>query len=142
MGSTYHHNVIDTIRGDMEHNNCFGFCFYHQRDRELSLQWRRTQKSLLFQEASSFWTSWKVSCFSSIPSKKESETTHFEKPFWKKDAEKDRGVPPPHAGWVSLGLSDPNDVTLSNWNATIFGPQNTNLGKFEAFEIFFHLFNV
>ena len=33
----------------------------------------------------------------------------------------------PHAGWVSYGL-DGDDMALTNWNATIIGPQNTNLG--------------
>ena len=51
----------------------------------------------------------------------------------KKDAEKDKGVPSPHAGWISLGLADPNDMTLSSWNASVFGPQNTNLGTFIHF---------
>lgn len=37
-------------------------------------------------------------------------------------------MPPPHAGWVSIGLADSNDTSLTNWNATIFGPQGTNLG--------------
>jgi len=45
------------------------------------------------------------------------------------DAEKDKGVPPPHTGWISLGLSDANDITLSNWNASIFGPSNTTLAE-------------
>lgn len=33
----------------------------------------------------------------------------------------------PHAGWISYGLAD-DDIKLHNWNATIIGPQNTNLG--------------
>lgn len=33
-----------------------------------------------------------------------------------------------HAGWVSIGL-DGDDMLLSNWRATIIGPQNTNLGE-------------
>jgi ubiquitin-protein ligase len=33
----------------------------------------------------------------------------------------------PHAGWISLGL-DGDDLLLSDWNATIIGPQDTNLG--------------
>jgi len=33
----------------------------------------------------------------------------------------------PHAGWVSYGLSS-DDRYLSDWTATIIGPQNTNLG--------------
>ena len=32
-----------------------------------------------------------------------------------------------HAGWVSYGLEG-DDMLLSNWRATIIGPQNTNLG--------------
>lgn len=34
----------------------------------------------------------------------------------------------PHAGWISLGLEG-DDILLSHWNATIIGPQNTNLGE-------------
>ncbi len=33
----------------------------------------------------------------------------------------------PHAGWISLGL-DGDDILLSYWNATIIGPQDTNIG--------------
>src|SRR5690606_38649349 len=33
----------------------------------------------------------------------------------------------PHAGWISLGL-DGDDIYLSDWNATIIGPQDTNIG--------------
>eukprot|EP00474_Spongospora_subterranea_P001966 CRZ02424.1 hypothetical protein [Spongospora subterranea] len=33
-----------------------------------------------------------------------------------------------HAGWVSYGL-DGDDILLTNWNATIIGPQSTNLGE-------------
>jgi ubiquitin-conjugating enzyme E2 variant len=33
----------------------------------------------------------------------------------------------PHAPWVSLGL-DGDDILLSDWNATVIGPQDTNLG--------------
>ena len=44
------------------------------------------------------------------------------------DAEKDKGVPPPHAGWISLGLADANDTTLTHWNASVFGPIGTSLG--------------
>ncbi|CAK9027567.1 Ubiquitin-conjugating enzyme spm2 (Ubiquitin-conjugating enzyme variant MMS2 homolog) (UEV MMS2), partial [Durusdinium trenchii] len=42
--------------------------------------------------------------------------------------EKGQGVPAPHTGFVSYGLSDPEDMSLSNWNASIIGPQHTNLG--------------
>mmetsp|Transcript_2863 Transcript_2863/g.6680 ORF Transcript_2863/g.6680 Transcript_2863/m.6680 type:complete len:140 (+) Transcript_2863:61-480(+) len=42
--------------------------------------------------------------------------------------EKGGGVPAPHAGFVSYGLADPEDITLSSWNASIIGPQNTSLG--------------
>lgn len=34
----------------------------------------------------------------------------------------------PHSGYVSYGL-DGEDMLLSFWNATIIGPQNTNLGE-------------
>eukprot|EP00475_Leptophrys_vorax_P041572 TRINITY_DN78352_c0_g1_i1.p2 TRINITY_DN78352_c0_g1~~TRINITY_DN78352_c0_g1_i1.p2 ORF type:complete len:146 (+),score=29.64 TRINITY_DN78352_c0_g1_i1:116-553(+) len=33
----------------------------------------------------------------------------------------------PHAPWISLGL-DGDDILLSDWNATIIGPQDTNIG--------------
>jgi len=34
----------------------------------------------------------------------------------------------PHAGYVSYGLADSNDADLSDWNATIIGPQDTYFG--------------
>mmetsp|Transcript_24638 Transcript_24638/g.30149 ORF Transcript_24638/g.30149 Transcript_24638/m.30149 type:complete len:143 (+) Transcript_24638:349-777(+) len=42
--------------------------------------------------------------------------------------EKGQGIPHPHAGFISFGLVDSSDMTLSAWNASIIGPQNTNLG--------------
>ncbi len=38
------------------------------------------------------------------------------------------GVPPAHQGLVSYGLIDPEDMSLSNWNASIIGPQGTTIG--------------
>jgi hypothetical protein len=46
------------------------------------------------------------------------------------DEEKGQGVPQAHSGWVSVGLTDSNDTSLTNWNATVFGPSGTNLGEF------------
>jgi len=45
------------------------------------------------------------------------------------EAEKDKGVPAPHAGWISLGLSDSNDFSLTHWNASVFGPAGTSLAE-------------
>mmetsp|Transcript_14494 Transcript_14494/g.25981 ORF Transcript_14494/g.25981 Transcript_14494/m.25981 type:complete len:139 (+) Transcript_14494:264-680(+) len=42
--------------------------------------------------------------------------------------EKGVGVPAPHSGFVSYGLADAEDMSLSHWNASIIGPQNTSLG--------------
>jgi len=42
--------------------------------------------------------------------------------------EKGGGVPANHAGFISYGLNDSEDITLSYWNASIIGPQNTALG--------------
>lgn len=37
-------------------------------------------------------------------------------------SEKSTAVPPPHAGYISYGLVDPSDMTLSTWNASIIAP--------------------
>ena len=38
------------------------------------------------------------------------------------------GVAPDHAGFITFGLQEPDDTFLTNWNATIIGPQSTPLG--------------
>lgn len=48
------------------------------------------------------------------------------------EAEKDggAGLPRDHAGMISYGLADDADLqTLSSWNATIIGPQGSQLGE-------------
>mmetsp|Transcript_9572 Transcript_9572/g.11482 ORF Transcript_9572/g.11482 Transcript_9572/m.11482 type:complete len:113 (-) Transcript_9572:570-908(-) len=42
--------------------------------------------------------------------------------------EKGTGIPHPHTSFISFGLVDSGDMTLSAWNASIIGPQNTILG--------------
>jgi ubiquitin-conjugating enzyme E2 variant len=46
------------------------------------------------------------------------------------------GVPQAHQGFVSYGLADPEDMSLSNWTASIFGPQGTVFGdQFYALKV-------
>lgn len=40
-------------------------------------------------------------------------------------AEKGEGVPPPHSTFVSLGLLDGNDMSMSKWQASMFGLNGT-----------------
>ena len=39
-----------------------------------------------------------------------------------------KDVPPGHQGMVSIGLATHDDMSMSNWIATIIGPPGTNLG--------------
>mmetsp|Transcript_8642 Transcript_8642/g.32537 ORF Transcript_8642/g.32537 Transcript_8642/m.32537 type:complete len:153 (-) Transcript_8642:99-557(-) len=44
------------------------------------------------------------------------------------DVEHGGGVSESHIGFISFGLARPDDTFLTDWNASIIGPQNTPLG--------------